>query len=92
MFFISARRWFDGFNTYHSVLIQWTDVCGEKQSICEPFSYGYGEQYKETAHDAILRHFNRDEDFTREERRRWHYDVADVARRKDLHLGGKHRK
>ena len=46
---ISARRWFDGNNTYHSV-----DVYANGKHIGrEPFEYGYGEQYLDTAHKIL---------------------------------------
>jgi len=48
---ISARRWFDKINgnTYHSV-----DVYANGEHIGqEPFRYGYGEQYLDTAHEIL---------------------------------------
>lgn len=47
---IIAKRWFQKTfgNTYHSVMIH---VNGN--SIYVPFTYGYGEQYKVTAMNAL---------------------------------------
>jgi len=48
---ISARRWFDKINgnTYHSV-----DVYADGKHIGrEPFTYGYGEGYLQTAHEIL---------------------------------------
>ena len=48
---ISARRWFDGTagNTYHSV-----DVYANGKHIgSNPFEYGYGEGYLQTAHKIL---------------------------------------
>ena len=48
---ISARRWFDKINgnTYHSV-----DVYANGKHVGqEPFEYGYGEGYLQTAHKLL---------------------------------------
>ena len=48
----SAARWFDKVNgnTYHSVQI--TRVRDSKVIYC-PFQYGYGDQYRQTALEAM---------------------------------------
>lgn len=45
---VQARRWFQASygNTYHSVTVT-NDDTGEQ--LREPFEYGYGDQYQETA-------------------------------------------
>lgn len=51
---IIGRRWFDKVNgnTYHSVEIY--DDSG-KQLARVPFAYGYGDQYQQTALDALVK-------------------------------------
>ena len=46
-FHVAARRWFDRINgnTYHSVTI----YADGGEIAREPFTYGYGDQYQETA-------------------------------------------
>jgi len=50
---IDARRWFErtNGNTYHSVNVY---VNNELIGRC-PFTYGYGEQYLQTAHDILAK-------------------------------------
>jgi hypothetical protein len=48
---ISARRWFDRQNTYHSV-----DVYANGKFVGrEPFKYGYDDAYLQTAHEILER-------------------------------------
>ena len=51
-FIATAVRWFDkcNGNTYHSVRI--SKVSNGKLIVC-PFTYGYGEQYRDTALRAM---------------------------------------
>ena len=51
---IIGRKWFQRTygNTYHSVEVY---VDGELIEY-DPFQYGYGEQYKQTAHDILMKH------------------------------------
>jgi len=54
-FLITGRRWFQTTygNTYHSVQIR--DL--EKNEIISyiPFRYGYGDQYRQTAYDELVK-------------------------------------
>jgi hypothetical protein len=54
---ITARRWFHKGpgNTYHSVTV----VLPDGTTLRNPYEYGYGEQWKETALDLIQVHFSR---------------------------------
>lgn len=79
---ILARRWFDGCNTYHSVVVVMPD--GEERIAA--FEYGYGDQWLQTALDlaGIQRPTPcRVGDVTEI------YDVVDVTRRRDLHNRGR---
>lgn len=53
MLTIIGRRWFDKVNgnTYHSVEV-WQDG---KQLARAPFTYGYGQQYQQTALDLCVK-------------------------------------
>lgn len=90
---IAGRRWFDrkNGNTYHSVTIYYAD--GSQVTV--PFTYGYGDQFIETA----LQHMEHRGDITRvphsngikdsgtyylREKLGITYSVADVARKRDL--------
>jgi len=50
---IIGRRWFDRGpgNTYHSVEV----YQGSKLLVRVPFAYGYGNQYQQTALDALVK-------------------------------------
>lgn len=71
--YVLARRWFQRSygNTYHSVTVVWSDDTITK----EPFVYGYGEQWKETAKGMGV-------DVS--EFPTWRCKVRDVKRKKDL--------
>jgi hypothetical protein len=84
---IEARRWFQRThgNTYHSVTIH-----GAGEPIRVDFAYGYGDQWAQTALDA-LRAAGRAPDDGQHGTTRYlretlgaTYSVADVARQKDL--------
>lgn len=83
---ISARRWFDGQNTYHSVCIYFSD--GTER--IEPFKYGYGDHFFHTAgvlcemsdpYTMGMTYFRNECKIT--------YEVVDVRRKKDLHNAGR---
>lgn len=85
---IVGRRWFQKTygNTYHSVQIF---VDGMEHKI--PFSYGYGDQYLQTAVNwlvsngyAILEKRESITDWARRNGVNFVSSVVDVARRKDL--------
>lgn len=87
LYIIEGRRWFDKINgnTYHSVYI--TDTHTNKRILSEPMTYGYGDQWKHTAYDALLKAgLVKEEDrFNHEKNRaRFHYIQVDVQRKKDL--------
>ena len=58
---VIGRRWFEktNGNTYHSTEVIITDLdTGEKKSFKEPFLYGYGDQYRQTATNILVEHTN----------------------------------
>lgn len=71
--YVIARRWFQKSygNTYHSVTILWSDSTISK----EPFMYGYGEQWRETAKNMGV---------DVNELPIWRYEIQDVKRKKDM--------
>jgi hypothetical protein len=88
---VIGRRWGDGNNTYHSVRIY--NARNGNYVAGSDFTYGYGEAYKKTAFDLLcdLGEYNSDnrEDyvkftFSRSTGEGNIFQVADVARRKDL--------
>ena len=89
MITIIGRRWFQKTygNTYHSVVVL---VDGEEIGR-EPFAYGYGDQYIQTAHELLVKagKFTGDysafyQDRMGENRGNYVITVSDVARQKDL--------
>ena len=93
---VNARRWFHRGpgNTYHSVAVY---VDGEHIGTV-PFEYGYDRAYMQTAVEMLDR-FGLLPDRDARTEPLWRYcrerginlveDVADVARRKDLHMSGR---
>ena len=86
-FLITGRRWFQTTygNTYHSVQI--TDL--EKKEIITyiPFRYGYGNQYRQTAYDELVKLglVEKSDQFNYEmNRKRFIWNVVDVPRKRDL--------
>ena len=53
-FIVQAVKWFDKVNgnTYHSVRVT---RCADGAVIAAPFTYGYGDQYRQTALEAMAR-------------------------------------
>lgn len=51
---VEGRKWFDRINgnTYHSVTV--TDVQTGKVVFHDPFTYGYGDQWRQTAYDGLV--------------------------------------
>lgn len=94
---IVGKRWFQKLygNTYHSVLVVVETSKGESLEFFEPFNYGYGEQYLQTAHEILVNNelfkgtYN---EFYAEwlmhkgtpPKTKAVYDVYDVQRKKDL--------
>lgn len=83
---VVGKRWFDRINgnTYHSVSVY---VNGRFLDE-EPFEYGYGDAYQQTALDLLHKH-----GMFKEYSALWQiknlgvnyaYEVADVSRKKDL--------
>lgn len=89
-FQVIGKRWFDGCNTYHSIRITDLDDNG-KELVYVPFEYGYGDQYKQTAYEAleqkglltIPHHDNGRPDYWAI-RDLFDFSVSDVKRKKDL--------
>lgn len=81
-FTIIARRWFDQVygNTYHSVEVYRDGNLIERN----PFSYGYGDGYQQTAMDIIKRKCKRI--YTNVQKK--YYDGKDVYM--SPHIFGKH--
>lgn len=84
---ILARRWFDKTwgNTYHSVRVLVDGV----EIGYEPFQYGYGECYLQTAHALLQKNgssidWSKFQDNMRNNRNKFVIDCCDVGRRKDL--------
>ena len=98
---IEGRLWVEKTkgNTYHTAQAQGR-VDG-KSVVVVPFGYGYDDQYIQSAHEALtdlgVLHLQRYENGMLEPLRvtceelgiRLTYSVADVGRKKDLHLAGK---
>ena len=101
---IDARRYRDRTygNTYHSVSVY---VDGVLVGV-EPYTYGYGDQWKQTAHTLLQKAgmfletgerlqsgMDKDyydfENYVRDHRNKFVMSVVDVARKSDLHEGGK---
>lgn len=92
---ISGRRWYDGFNTYHTVKIIFDGV-----EHVVGFTYGYGDRYLQTAFDWLegegMVKLRRYENGGHEAFWQWKertgckltYEVVDVQRKKHLHNGG----
>jgi hypothetical protein len=86
MLHIEGRRWFQRTygNTYHSVRIYQDG----KMLACLPFSYGYGDQFLQTAWDWLNQNgyilpAHASTQYLREVMRGT-YSVIDVQRKKDL--------
>jgi hypothetical protein len=56
-YLIECFEWFDKLNgnSYHSVRINALTNKGEKLIACLPIEYGYGEQYKYTAYNYLIK-------------------------------------
>lgn len=89
-YLIIGRRWFDRINgnTYHSVEIVEIILGREDETIATiPMTYGYGDQYKHTAYDELIRlGLAKEEDRFNHElnRKRFRYECFDVSRKRDL--------
>jgi hypothetical protein len=86
---VIGRRYFDrSGNTYHSVTCIFDD--GTELNI--PYEYGYGDCYRQTAHELISQHYG--ESIVPKDAYSWmwyeqngfviDYQVTDVTRKKDL--------
>ena len=98
---VSGRRWFERVNgnTYHTARV-WVDG---KEVEAVPFQYGYGDQYLQSAYEGLMESGTLPKltypNGIRYGLRRTceefgialSYDVADVARKGDLHNHGKDR-
>lgn len=85
---VLGRRWFakTNGNTYHSVNV----LVNGKIIDNEPFTYGYGNQYLQTARELLEKHYvlpisNTDSIWKLKDHGiNYNYDVVDVNRKKDL--------
>lgn len=89
---VNARRWYDGCNTYHSVMI----IVDGEYVATRAFEYGYGNHYITTAGDLLqhLEYIDMGDDhwlpsFCQKNDIKFTDDVCDVARKKHLHNCGK---
>ena len=86
-YIIEGRRWFDKINgnTYHTIAI--TSTKDNKLIYESPFTYGYDDQYRQTALDYLIKEnilkesdrFNHDLI-----RQTLYFNVVDVTRKRDL--------
>ena len=87
MYTIIARKWFQKTygNTYHSC-----EVYKDGELIKRvPFAYGYGEQYRQTAHEILVNAGLFDGDYhdflmAIRDYDNWLFSVTNVERKKDL--------
>lgn len=85
---IIGKKWFDRVygNTYHSVKV-WVNG---KLVGNNPYEYGYGEQYIQSAHDILVATDNFKGDYSAfcqdrmNHRDNFIIEVSDVSRKKDL--------
>lgn len=79
---VTGKRWFQSSygNTYHSVTIWVND-----EELYSPFSYGYEDAYKQTAHRMLLDEgYDIPEDYHDFLHSDVLFNVYDVKRKKDL--------
>ena len=80
-----AKKWFDKINgnTYHSVAYHDFD---KGETITSGIVYGYGNHYKQTAYEMMIKHgYSADPSLKEfQENNSIHYYVVEVSRRKDL--------
>lgn len=82
MIIITAKRWFQKSygNTYHSVSIyKNSELIGYN-----PFTYGYGDHYLNTAADILKISEIKLRQDIRKNDKKYHITVMDVQRRRDL--------
>ena len=87
MYTIIARKWFQKTygNTYHSCEVYKDGKLIERV----PFAYGYGEQYRQTAHEILVNAGLFDGDYhdflmAIRDYDNWLFSVTNVERKKDL--------
>ena len=86
-YIIEGRKWFDKINgnTYHSVSIIDTET--GKNIYNSPITYGYGNQYRETAKDYLISNglLKETDRFNHELiRETLYFNVVEVSRKRDL--------
>ncbi len=86
-YIVEGRRWFDKTygNTYHTVTI--TSAINNTLIYESPITYGYDDQYRQTAIDLLAeKKLFRESDRHNHEliRKQFYFNVTDVARKKDL--------
>ena len=86
-FYVRAKRWYDGTNTYHSVRILDSDM---EELAYLPMEYGYGDHWMTTAFDWFKKNgfvpadVNAGASIYFRETLRADADVIDVKRKRDL--------
>ena len=89
---IDARRWFDRTygNTYHSVTVTVKHARKDDLVLRCDYTYGYGEQYLQTAHELLYQvgYFGPDywefRDAMRNDRGKFYVTCTDVQQKKEL--------
>jgi len=80
-----VKKWFDAKNgnTYHSV--EYHDF-NTGETITSGMVYGYGDQYKLTAYEMMIKHGYSTDHSPKEfqENNTIHYHVVEVSRKRDL--------
>ena len=86
-YIVEGRRWFDKINgnTYHKVYI--TDARNNSFVFGSPLTYGYDDQYRQTAFDWLIANglFKESDRFNHDKiRKEFYFNVVDVLRKRDL--------
>lgn len=86
-YIVEGFRWFDKINgnTYHTIII--TTTKDNKRIYESPITYGYGDQYKHTAIDYLIKigALKESDRFNHELlRQEFYFNVCNVSRKKDL--------
>jgi len=86
-FIIEGRKWFDKINgnTYHNVEI--TNASDNVKLYESGITYGYGEQWKETAMDWLIKHglwLEKQRNDHKLLRYSIYFNVTEVSRKRDL--------
>jgi hypothetical protein len=88
---ISARRWFDGCNTYTTIIVGWHSDDGKWNTDSLGMEYGYGDYYRQRVGQLLFpkNHTKPFWQIADEKGFKIFEDCTDVKRKSDLHNGGK---